>query len=237
LKPKPQNRRAIEAVVLPFNDHNHRVNADSVFSPPHSGDISIIGEVFRKIIHLGAISIPIGYFFLGSTITIIALALALVVALMLDYIRIYGSKQSRRFIRRYLGIMIRPSEKRGLVGATYIVTGSILTILLFDKPIAIAAISFIVVGDAAGAIIGRQWGRIRFRSKSLEGSVSFFLACFLVGLLIPGIPFWVKVMGALIATIVEAITLHIDDNLAVPVTSAALMQVIVSQMIVLRFFS
>jgi dolichol kinase len=116
-------------------------------------------------------------------------------------------------------------------------SGSILTIILFDKPIAIAAISFIVVGDTAGAIIGRLWGRIRFRAKSLEGSVSFFLACCIISLIIPGIPFWVKIMGALTATIVEAITLHIDDNLIVPITSAALMQVIVSQLIVLKYFS
>jgi dolichol kinase len=114
---------------------------------------------------------------------------------------------------------------------------SILVISLFDKPIAIAAISFIVVGDTAGAIIGRLWGRIRFRSKSLEGSVSFFLACILVSIIIPGIPYWTKIIGALAATIVEAITLHIDDNLIVPITSAAIMQVIVSQLFILKHFS
>ena len=116
-------------------------------------------------------------------------------------------------------------------------SGSLLTIILFDKPIAIAAITFIVVGDTAGAIIGRLWGIVKFRSKSLEGSISFFLACVLVSIAIPGIPFWVKVSGAFCATIVEAITLHIDDNLIVPITSAALMQVIVSQMIILEHFA
>ena len=211
--------------------------ADSVFSPSNSDDITIVGEVFRKLIHLGAIAIPAGYYFLGYSVVIPVLFLALIFSLIMDYIRLFGHEQSRSFVYKYLGVMIRPCEKKKLVGATYILTGSILTMFLFDKPIAIAAIAFIVVGDTAGAIIGRLWGRVRFRAKSLEGSVSFFLACCLVAIIIPGIPFWVMVIGAVAATIVEAITLHIDDNLIVPISAAAIMQVIVSQMFVLKHFT
>jgi dolichol kinase len=211
--------------------------ADSVFAPSNSKNISIIGEVFRKLIHLGAIAIPVGYHFLGIEIVIPILAVSLAVSLYLDYVRLFGGSRSRYFVHRYMGIMIRPSEKKNLIGASYILSGSIITILLFDKPIAIAAISFIVIGDTAGAIIGRIWGKVRFREKSLEGSISFLIACIVAGTVIPGIPFWVKIAGAVTATVVEAITLHIDDNLIVPVTSGAIMQVIVSQMIILKYFS
>ncbi len=211
--------------------------ADSVFTPPRGKDISIVGEIFRKLIHLGAIAIPIGYHFLGIGVVVPVLALALTISLCLDYIRLFGKRKSRHFIYRYLGIMIRPSEKRGLIGASYILSGSILTILLFDKPIAIAAIAFIVIGDTAGAIIGRLWGIVRFRNKSLEGSISFLIACIVTGTLIPGIPLWVKIIGAITATVVEAITLHIDDNLIVPITSGAVMQVIVSQLVISKYFS
>jgi dolichol kinase len=222
---------------LPLDGRDDGMAADSVFSPSNSDDITIIGEVFRKLIHLGAIAIPVGYYFLGFSVVMPVLFLALLISLIMDYIRLFGHERSRSFVHKYLGIMIRPSEKKDLVGATYILTGSILTIFLFDKPIAIAAIAFIVVGDTAGAIIGRLWGLVRFRDKSLEGSVSFFLACCLVAIIIPGIPFWVMVIGAIAATIVEAITLHIDDNLIVPVSAAAIMQVIVSQMFVLKHFT
>jgi dolichol kinase len=211
--------------------------ADSVFTPTTSKNISIIGEIFRKLIHLGAIAIPIGYHFLGIGVVIPVLAVCLAASLCLDYVRLYGNRKSRYFIYRYMGIMIRPREKRDFIGASYILSGSILTILLFDKPIAIAAISFIVIGDTAGAIIGRLWGKVRFRNKSLEGSISFLIACIVAGTIIPGIPFWVIIVGAVAATIVEAITLHIDDNLIVPVTSGAVMQVIVSQLVVLKYFS
>ena len=129
--------------------------------------------------------------------------------------------------------MIRPREKSNFTGATYILASSILSILIFDKLIAILAIAFIVIGDPAGAIVGRIWGRIRFRNKTLEGSASFFVACCIVALLVSGVPWWVKIAGAFIATIVEAFTIYIDDNLTVPLISGGLMQLIVNQSITL----
>ena len=237
MKQQPPPKKAVDRVVLPLDGRDDGMAADSVFSPSQSGDISILGEVFRKLIHLGAIAIPVVYYFFGFKLTIIFLSVALSFSLVLDYIRIFGHEKSRAFVHKYLGIMIRAKEKKTFIGATYILTGSIITIVLFDKSIAMAGIAFIVVGDTAGAIIGRLWGRVRFRTKSLEGSISFFLACCVVAIFIPGIPFWIKVVGAFTATIVEAITFYIDDNLIVPVTSAAIMQIIVSQLIVLRYFS
>jgi dolichol kinase len=237
LNPEPRSKKAVNRVILPLDPRDDGMAAESVFSSPAAGNISIIGEVFRKLIHLGAIAIPVGYYFLGIKLVVVVLITALLISLSLDYIRIFGHKKSRKFVYKYMGLMIRQKEKKDFIGATYIICGSILTILLFDKPVAIAAISFIVVGDTAGAIIGRLWGRVRFRSKSLEGSISFFLACCLISIVIPGIPFWIKIAGALTATVVEAITLHIDDNLIVPITSAALMQVIVSQMVILTHFA
>jgi len=133
--------------------------------------------------------------------------------------------------------MIRPHEKKNITGATYILGSSVITILLFDKPIAITAIAFIVLGDTAAAIIGRLWGKVKFKGKSLEGSISFFLACSVVALIVPGIPFWVKIAGAFTATIVEALISKIDDNLTVPIASGAIMQLIVSQSFILRHFS
>lgn len=228
---------ATEKIILPFNGRGDEATAESVFTRGKHEDISIRGEIYRKLIHLGAIVIPIGYYFCGLTASVIVLSFAFMVSLLFDYSRIFGNEKSRSFVKKYFGILIRSKEEKKPIGSTYILAGSLLTIFLFDKPIAIAGITFIIVGDTAGAIIGRLWGIVKFRAKSLEGSIGFFLACVLASMAIPGIPFWAKVMGAFCATIVEAITLHIDDNLIVPITSAALMQVVVSQMIILKHFS
>jgi dolichol kinase len=228
---------ATEKIILPFNGRGDQATGESVFTRAKRKDISIKGEIYRKLIHLGAIVIPLGYYFCGFEASIIVLSIGFCVSVIFDYSRIFGNEKSRNFVKKYFGILIRSKEEKSPVGATFILAGSLLAIILFDKPIAIAGITFIIVGDTAGAIIGRLWGIVKFRTKSLEGSISFFLACVLVSIAIPGIPFWVKVIGAFCATIVEAITLHIDDNLIVPITSAALMQVVVSQMIILEHFS
>lgn len=158
-------------------------------------------------------------------------------ALIVELTRFFGGEKINALITRYLGVMIRPHEKKNLTGATYILTSSILTILLFDKPIAIAAISYIVLGDTAGAIIGRLWGRVKFRQKSLEGSIGFFFASSIVAVIVPGISLWVKIAGALTATVVEALTLYVDDNLTVPILSGALMQLIVNYDVMMGHFS
>ena len=203
------------------------------FPPDSRQDISIKGEILRKLTHTGAISIPIIYYFTSQRLILTLLAGGFAISLLIDLLRFFGHDRSKDLIYRYFGLIIRPHEKANLTGATYILASSILTILIFDKSIAILAIAFIGVGDTVAAIVGRIWGRNRYRNKTLEGSASFFVACCIVALLVSGIPWWVKISGAFIATIVEAFTIYVDDNLTVPLISGALMQLIVNQLAVL----
>ncbi len=235
MKKRPVNK-GTDKVILPINGRPNGPPAESVFSSDSQEDIAMLGEVFRKLTHLGAISIPVVYFFFGEII-LYFLAGGLVFSIVVDMIRFYGGEKSKTFITRYLGIMIRPRETKDFTGATYILASSIIAILIFDKPVAVASIAFIVIGDTAGAIIGRIWGKVKYRSKSLEGSVSFFIACTIVALVVPGIPFWVKIAGAFMATITEAFTVKIDDNLTVPLISGIVMQFITNQPVILAYFS
>jgi dolichol kinase len=235
LKKRPEDR-GTEKVILPLDGRPNGPVPESVFVERGKDDISLLGEILRKMTHLGAISIPTAYYFF-DIISLWFFTGGLIFSLSTDMIRFFGNEPSKKFIYRYFGIIIRPHEKKNFTGATYILVSSIITILLFDKIIAVIAIAFIVLGDTAGAIIGRLWGKVKFRGKSLEGSVSFFLACSVVALIVPGVPFWVKIAGAFTATVVEALTLYTDDNLTVPLISGALMQLIVSQLFVLEHFS
>ncbi len=235
MKKRPKER-APDKVILPLDGRPDGLPAESVFSDETHDDIAMIGEVFRKLTHLGAISIPLGFYYFGNII-LYFLAGTLLASIIADLIRLFGGAKSKLLISRYLGIMIRPHESKNFTGATYILASSLITILLFDKPIAVMAIAFIVVGDTAGAIIGRIWGKVKFRGKSLEGSISFFFACTIVIIIVPGIPFWIKISGALAATITEAFAIWADDNLIVPIVSGAIMQLMVSQSVILEYFS
>lgn len=233
---KGPKKRVSDKVILPINGRPNGPPADSVFTYEKIDDIAMIGEIFRKLTHLGAIGIPVIYYFFGDVVLYL-LAAALPVSITIDMIRFYGGTRAKSFIIRYLGIMIRPKEKKDFTGATYILASSIITILLFDRSVAVIAIAFIVVGDTAGAIIGRIWGKVKYRTKSLEGSVGFFFACTIIALAVPGIPFWVKIAGAFAATLAEAFASRIDDNLIVPLAAGAVMQLIISYQVILEYFT
>ena len=110
-----------------------------------------------------------------------------------------------------------------LTGASYILLTASVSIALFSKPVAIAAISFIIVGDVAAALIGRKFGRTKIGNKTLEGSLGCLAATFLVAVFAPGISLQVALLGALVATLVEAWPMGVDDNVSVPLLSGLAM--------------
>jgi phytol kinase len=89
----------------------------------------------------------------------------------------------------------------------------------------------LVFSDTAAALVGRQFGRLRFRTwggtKSLEGSAAFFCStvCIALGLAATQLGVMPAMAGllALAATLtaVEALAGMGTDNLAIPLTAAA----------------
>lgn len=100
--------------------------------------------------------------------------------------------------------------------------------LVFDKWIAVVSLTYIIIGDPAAAIVGRIWGRHKiWGNKSIEGSLSFFVAAALSGLiwsLVSPIPWHFAVLGGLFAAIVEMVIYQVDDNLTVPILTALMLR-------------
>lgn len=120
--------------------------------------------------------------------------------------------------------MLRVRELRGVSGFTYLVSGTFICVLFFDRPVALAAIFFFIVGDGLAALVGRVWGRTPLMAqKTLEGSLACFCSNLLVGLAIPGLPPVVALIGAAVSTLVELIPVPVDDNFSVPVVSGLVM--------------
>ena len=133
---------------------------------------------------------------------------------------------------KFISPILRSHEKQGkILGSTYFVASSLLTIVLFPQEIAVASITFLVLGDLFAAIIGKKWGRIKFFSgKSFEGSVACFIICFFVSILVIRIKPVVGLFGAIAATIFELVPIGIDDNLTMPLTSGFVMWAVVAWM-------
>ncbi|MCK4572748.1 MAG: phosphatidate cytidylyltransferase [candidate division Zixibacteria bacterium] len=193
---------------------------------PDKNQITFTQEIFRKATHMCALVIPGGYYLLGLEKAGM-LAIMIPVALLMVLIDVSRLRQWlfwRSFARPIVSSMIRQHEKDGdFTGATYILASFCLTIALYSKPIAIAALTFIVVGDTFAALIGRRFGRHRFGNKSFEGSAACLVTTVIVALLMPGIALPVVLFGAVVATVVEALPFGIDDNVTVPILSGLFM--------------
>lgn len=191
--------------------------------------ISFTRELARKATHMGALVIPGGYYVLKLSRSE-ALAIMIPIAILMILIDISRLREWsfwRKFARPVMSPIIRKHEMDGdFTGATYILSTACLTIGLFDKPIAIAALAFIIVGDSLAAIIGRRWGRHRIGRKSIEGSLGCLLGTLIVAALTPGLGFPVAAFGAVVATVTEFLSLKIDDNMSVPLVSGLAMMLL-----------
>ena len=200
-------------------------------------EISFYNEFKRKGIHLFALVIPIGYFLLPKLPSLLILTPFALGAMAIDIIRL-KRLPLHGFLNRLLGPVLREHESADFSGASYILSASVFTILFFDRRVAVAAISFIILGDIAAALIGRRFGNTKIRwgvgdkhvnwnnRKSLEGSLACLFVCILAALVVPHLPLWVGILGAFVATVVEALPLPVNDNFSVPLLSGLFMHLL-----------
>ncbi|GAB4316871.1 MAG: phosphatidate cytidylyltransferase [Candidatus Zixiibacteriota bacterium] len=185
-------------------------------SAPARGELAYRQEVWRKLLHLFALTIPIGYHFVAVHTASIICFVAFTVSLLVDLSRMRNWSIQRHWVK-WTEPIVRPKERTGFTGATNILASAWLCPLLFSTPAAAMGMVAIILGDSAAALVGRRWGRHRIRTgRTVEGSLAFLGAALVGGILIPSIPIAISVPGAVIAAIVEAMTRRVDDNLSVP---------------------
>lgn len=190
----------------------------------NGNQIPVPAEMVRKGIHLFALIIPVGYLFLSFPAVIFWLSVSAAVSILIDIAR-FRQWALWKWLSWILTPIIREHEiKGGFTGASYILVTSLCTIILFPKTIAVAAMVFIVIGDTAAALIGRLYGKHKLiGKKTIEGSAACLVSVTLVSFLIPGLPTPVGIIGAVAATLAEAFSGKIDDNMTVPLISGLAM--------------
>ncbi len=185
-------------------------------------------ELLRKAFHLTGLVVPfLYYFFVPRDPAMIYLTIALLVAGVLEALRLSGRMEFPGHLRR------DPSENKRLYGYFLGILSMLLAIFLFDKAIAIASILFMLIGDSAsglaGAAIIRRGVRPLADTKPPSVMAVMLSACILSGLLLyPVLSLPVVIAGALGATIAEAFPWRIlgrkiNDNLSIPLVSGAIM--------------
>ena len=192
---------------------------------PKTGDeFSLKDELQRKSLHLAMIVIPAWVYFTPRNTALLGLIIATFVTVAVDLLRL-SDHRLKRFFARFFRSLIRRHEEEHLIGSTYYMIAALLSVIVFDREIAIAALVFLVLGDSIAAIVGKRFGRPMYWGKSPHGSIACFLVC--VGAGIPLLGDWrLAIVGAAAAAIAEALPVPMDDNMRVPILSGVVMQLV-----------
>ena len=183
-------------------------------------------EYTRKLVHLGSGFITLSFGFLFSNHWSVLALCVLFVILML--------------VTKYFGILKAVhAVNRKSYGALYFPLATYLTFLFswfLNQPLFyFIAIAVLSTSDTVAALIGSRYGFNQYHveddKKSLEGSVMFFLSCYLIvhiALLLGTdisrinsvlVAFWV----AFLATLFEAISIRGADNFWIPLGTCYLL--------------
>jgi dolichol kinase len=180
-------------------------------------------EIRRKIVHLATLIIPIGYG-LTTRETVLLFVIPLFLGLLgIDLLRHFHPGTASLFKRHFFGKVLREEEKPTLMGSTYFLFSTILTVLLFPKSIAITSLLILILSDTAAALVGKGIGRVRIFGKTLEGSAAFFVTSLLVVWLYPNLNRLSGTLAALGGTLIELLPIRLNDNLSIPLVTGAIM--------------
>jgi dolichol kinase len=184
------------------------------------------GEILRKGIHLTSLLIPIIYYFIPKS-TALSILFPLTLLFVLSDIARVLHEPSGKLYERYFGFLLRRHERnssgRRLNGATYVLISAIVCMWIFPKVVFITAFAILIVSDTSAALIGRKFGRHPFLSKTLEGTLAFFVSALLVVAFAPKIQYLpleyvIGAVAALVGAVVESASIGVDDNLSIPVS-------------------
>ena len=183
-------------------------------------------EIYRKLIHLSSIWIPFAIYYLDRVYALILFGIFMVIITTLEFLKIYSPLFSELYIE-WFGPVLRPKEKKKhhFTGAFYVSVAALLSVALFPKYTAMAAISVMVISDTLASLIGIKFGKAKDGEKSAIGSAAFLISGLIVIIFISyyfnqGQSFLeAGGFAVVIATIVEFLAnkLRIDDNLLIVV--------------------
>ncbi len=165
----------------------------------------------------------------GQFTALFIIGIVACVFIFLDILRIFHEKSDSLMTEKTEKIY-RKEEKKTFSSMTTFLVAIFISVLLFEKNIAIASTVFLIFGDTFGKIFGLAFGKrwIIKNKKSVEGTLAY-LGCMLIfGYILYtslDISLWILIIGCLAAPAVELLSMGVNDNLTVPIISGAIMTV------------
>jgi dolichol kinase len=179
-------------------------------------------ELARKAIHLASAAVPVAYAAgLPRPTLLVLLVGALTVAVTVELARQRVGRVRGLFVR-VVGPLLREHEHDRWSGATWMAAAYALAVVLFARPVAVAAMLAVALGDAAAAIVGRWAGARRARvgaqapaGKTWAGSAACAIASAGGALLVARLPLTAALACGVAAALAERPRGPGDDNLRI----------------------
>ena len=187
-----------------------------------------VPRVTRSLVHiaLGTTAVLLYELLLTKTLALTLLFSFLAVFVGLEISRRFSSRFNDFMVDTLFGLISRPQERYRINSATYYLLAMTLVATVLPKTAACAGVLMLAFGDPLASMAGSRLGRLRlFYDKSLVGSLTFLTVTtsvvFIYFLLFATGYTPLEMLGiaslvALVGTVVELISQHIDDNLTIP---------------------
>lgn len=184
----------------------------------------------RKVWHMsGVFVIFLAYSYLPQSVALAAALVAWLLFVPLDFVR-----QSRPALNDWVVHAFRPimrrNELKKLAGTTYLLSGVLLLVLLFPRPIVSISLLFLAFADPIASFVGIKWGKDKiFGHKSIQGFMAAYFVCaiacfsylFAKNILMDHI-IVVSLLAGLVGALAELVPVSkLDDNFTLPLFSAA----------------
>ncbi|MCE9507618.1 MAG: hypothetical protein K8R48_04795 [Alphaproteobacteria bacterium] len=190
-------------------------------------------EVYRKLIHLSSLWMPVAIYFLERETALWVFAACTIAVLAYEIAR-RRKNGLARLLERLVGAALRPEEKGQRFkpsGALYVLAAAFFSTLVFPQLIAVTALAMMLTGDAAAALVGRKFGKKKIFDKTLEGALAFFGAALATAAVIAELApvgegyMLAATAAAVVAAQVELVSkqLRLDDNLSAALAAGGVM--------------
>ena len=187
-----------------------------------------LSEYKRKLIHLFNLAIPFGYLYVfpEKWVFVKLLSILMVLFIIFDILR-HKVTWVKSLFSLFIDSMLRSHEQEGkLTGATWVMIGAVISIILFSKPVAIIALIFMSLGDTAAGLIGQRYGKHKIWNKSWEGVFGGLFVCIIIGMNYSLLPMTISLSGAVAAMVMEIVPIPLDDNFKIPLGAGAIMMML-----------
>ncbi|MFX0020416.1 MAG: glycerol-3-phosphate acyltransferase [Promethearchaeota archaeon] len=167
------------------------------------------------------------YVYYSQTLALFIIGIVGLCFIFLDIIR-FIHRQTNVVLTTKVKALFRKHEEKKFSSMTLFLVAAFISILLFEKNIAIISLTFLIFGDIFSKLFGLAFGRHRIFNKTLEGTIAYFGCVLIVGFVIYttlNIPWQILVIGGITAPLVELFSFNLNDNFTVSLISGTVMTV------------